>query len=334
MAENIYQALSENDPDIGEIEKGLRPKSWHEYIGQEVIKQNLHIAIQAAQARQESVDHVLFSGPPGLGKTTLAHLVASEMRGTLHITSGPAVERSGDLAALLTALEEGDVLFIDEIHRLPKVVEEVLYPAMEDFRLDLVMGKGAGARSVKIDLPSFTLIGATTRSGALSSPLRDRFGIVHNLQFYSQEEIAQIVQNSAKKLSCELPEQAANTIAQRARKTPRIANRLLKRVRDYAQVKQALIDVDLAANALDQLLVDEHGLEYIDREILNFIVQNYQGGPVGISTIAAAIGQEKETIEDVYEPYLIQSGFIQKTSKGRMTTAKAARHLGLEPIVI
>lgn len=330
MGKNSFASDQNTDEDSQiEFDQSLRPKSWAEYIGQDLIKRNLNIAIEAARQRQEALDHVLLSGPPGLGKTTLAHIIANQMQGNFHTTSGPAIERSGDLAAILTSLEPGDILFIDEVHRLPKTVEEILYPAMEDYCLDLVMGKGAGARSVKIDLPKFTLVAATTRSGALSSPLRDRFGLAYHLQFYQPEEIAQIITNSAKKLQFDINQNSALTIARRSRQTPRIANRLLKRVRDFAQVKNALIDQDLAEMALDQLAIDKEGLEVLDRELIKIIINNYAGGPVGITTLAAATGQERETLEDVYEPYLIQAGYIQKTFRGRKATEKAYKHLDI-----
>ncbi len=305
----------------------LRPQTWDEYIGQKIIKNNLKIAIDAAKKRNECLDHILLSGPPGLGKTTLANLISKQMNCQIKSTSGPAVERAGDLASIMSNLEEGDILFIDEIHRIPRQVEEVLYPAMEDYCLDLVVGKGTGVRTLKLDLPRFTLIGATTRSGSLSSPLRDRFGHHYNLDFYQIPEIAIIVNKSARRLDIEIDSDASEIIASRSRSTPRIANRLLKRVRDYCQVNESKqIDAISAEKALKYLEIDERGLDQLDRNILNIIIKNFDGGPVGISTISAATGQEKETIEDVYEPYLIQIGFLQKTSRGRKVTQKAYDH--------
>lgn len=316
-------------PGEDKFEETLRPKKFSEYIGQEQIKDNLSIAITAAGKRKEPIDHVLLYGPPGLGKTTLAHVIAHETGSNIKITSGPAIERAGDLASLLTNLEEGDILFIDEIHRLNKVVEEVLYPAMEDFVLDIVIGKGPSARSLRLEVPKFTLVGATTRIGLISSPLRDRFGMVHHLEFYREEEIEKIIKRSAKILSIEIAASGAKTIALRSRKTPRIANRLLKRVRDFAQVKSdGVISEELAHAALDRLAVDEMGLDQTDRNLLTTIIDKFNGGPVGLSTLAAATAEEVDTIEDVYEPFLIQIGYLERTPKGRKVTEKARLHLG------
>lgn len=310
-------------------EETLRPKKFSEYIGQKQVKENLEITISAAQKRKEPIDHVLLYGPPGLGKTTLAHVIAHETGSNIKITSGPAIERAGDLASLLTNLEEGDILFIDEIHRLNKVVEEVLYPAMEDFMLDIMIGKGPSARSIRLELPKFTLIGATTRIGLISSPLRDRFGIVHRLNFYENTDIEKILKRSAKILNISLDEKGGKEIATRSRKTPRIANRLLKRVRDYAEVKSGgAINLALSEEALNHLAVDKLGLDQADRQLLLTIIEKFGGGPVGLSTIAAATAEETDTIEDVYEPYLIQIGFLERTPKGRKATALAKKHLG------
>ncbi|MDD3480947.1 MAG: Holliday junction branch migration DNA helicase RuvB [Patescibacteria group bacterium] len=311
-----------------ELDETLRPKKFSEYIGQKNIKENLEIAISAARKRKEPIDHVLLYGPPGLGKTTLAHVIAREVGANIRVTSGPAIERAGDLASLLTNLEEGDILFIDEIHRLNKVVEEVLYPAMEDFILDIVIGKGPSARSVRLDMPKFTLVGATTRTGLISSPLRDRFGLVHRLDFYSDTDIDKIIKRSAKILKIEINKDGAKEIAKRARKTPRIANRLLKRVRDYAEVKgEGKINKEIADKALDSLRVDNIGLDETDRNLLVTIIEKFNGGPVGLSTLAAATAEERDTIEDVYEPYLIQIGFLERTPKGRKATKLAYHHL-------
>jgi holliday junction DNA helicase RuvB len=308
----------------------LRPKSFAAYVGQPLLKQNLGMAIDAAKVRQEPVDHVLLYGPPGLGKTTMAGVIAAELGASLRVTSGPAIERAGDLASLLTNLADGDVLFIDEIHRLPKTVEEVLYPAMEDFGLDVMLGKGPSAKSIRLDLPKFTIIGATTRAGALSAPLRDRFGHVHRLEFYSTDEMVQIIERAAGILGVTLNREAAHEIAARSRLTPRIANRLLKRVRDYAQVKQVdTITRGHARDALRLLEIDELGLDASDRRLLNSIITHYAGGPVGLTTLAALTSEETATIEDVYEPYLMQIGLLQRTSRGRMVTPKAYQHLGV-----
>jgi Holliday junction DNA helicase RuvB len=317
------------DEDVA-IESNLRPQMLEDYIGQEKVKQNLRIFIKAAKERGESLDHVLLYGPPGLGKTTLAGIVANEMGVNLKITSGPAIEKQGELAAILNNLSEGDVLFIDEIHRLNRQVEEVLYPAMEDFAIDIIIGKGQGARSIRLDLPHFTLVGATTRAGMLTAPLRDRFGVVNRLNFYTNDELQTIVVRSADVLGVEIDPSGAAEIARRSRGTPRLANRLLKRVRDFAQVQfDGVITEAVAKTALDQLEVDSLGLDQIDRNLLFTMVDKFEGKPVGLDTLAAAIGEDSGTIEDVYEPYLIQNGLIQRTPRGRMLTNRAYRHLGL-----
>ena len=311
------------------FEECLRPSKFTEYIGQNKAKEGLKIAIGAAKTRKEPIDHVLIYGPPGLGKTTLAKVIANEIGSNLYSTSGPAIERPGDLASILTNLQEGDILFIDEIHRLNRVVEEVLYSAMEDFSLDIMIGKGPGARSVKLDLPKYTLIGATTRIGLISSPLRDRFGLVYNLDFYNEDEVTKIIRRSAKILKINIDESGTNEVATRSRKTPRIANRLLKRVRDFAQVKnKPTITNTVAKEALALLEVDELGLDNTDRRLLKTIIDNYNGGPVGLSTLAAATSEEVDTIEEVYEPYLIRLGFLERTPRGRKVTASAYRHFG------
>ena len=316
--------------DDNEIETSLRPHTLEEYIGQEKAKENLKIYIEAAKNRHESLDHVLLYGPPGLGKTTLAGIVANEMGVQIRVTSGPAIEKPGDLAALLTSLNDGDILFIDEIHRLSRSIEEVLYPAMEDFALDIIIGKGPSARSIRLDLKKFTLIGATTRAGQLSAPLRDRFGVILRLELYSPEELAKIVKRSAGILNIEAEQDGALEIASRSRGTPRIANRLLKRARDYAQVMgNGIITVESAQNALERMEIDELGLDLVDRNLLRAMIENYNGGPVGLDTIAAMIGEEAVTIEDVYEPYLMQLGFLARTPRGRCATPGAYRHLGL-----
>ncbi len=312
------------------VELSLRPRYLSEYIGQSQVKENLKIYIEAARIRKESLDHVLLSGPPGLGKTTLSNIIANELGVHIRTTSGPAIERPGDLAALLTNLQEGDVLFIDEIHRLNRTVEEVLYPAMEDFALDIIIGKGPSARSVRLDLPSFTLIGATTRAGLLSSPLRDRFGVISRLEYYTVDELAYIVQRAADILQVQIVGEAAGEIGSRSRGTPRVANRLLKRVRDFAQVEgDGVITLELARMAMKRIQVDELGLDAIDHRMLRMIITHFRGGPVGLDTIAATIGEESQTIEDVYEPYLLQIGFLQRTPRGRVVTSHAYRHLGV-----
>ena len=312
------------------IETSLRPSSLNEYIGQEKAKEHLRIYIDAAKARGESLDHVLFYGPPGLGKTTLAGIIANEMGANMKVTSGPAIEKPGEMAAILNNLQEGDVLFIDEIHRLNRQVEEVLYPAMEDFAIDIMIGKGATARSIRLDLPHFTLVGATTRAGLLTAPLRDRFGVVHHLEFYTPEELQTIIVRSANVLGVEIDSKGAYAMARRSRGTPRLANRLLKRVRDFAQVKyDGVITEDVANFALDLLDVDKYGLEQLDRTILLTIIEKFAGGPVGLDTLAAAIGEDSGTLEDVYEPYLIKNGFLNRTPKGRVATDFAYRHLGI-----
>ena len=311
------------------LEPGLRPKLLNEYIGQEKVKGTLKIFIEAARQRKDSLDHVLFYGPPGLGKTTLACIVANEMDVNIKITSGPAIEKPGEMAAILNNLQEGDVLFVDEIHRLNRQVEEVLYPAMEDFAIDIMIGKGAAARSIRLDLPKFTLIGATTRAGMLSAPLRDRFGVVNHLEYYTEKELQTIVLRSADVLGVGIDSRGALEIARRSRGTPRLANRMLKRVRDYAQVRyDGRISSEIAAEALDLLEVDRYGLDRIDRGILELMMDKFGGGPVGLDTLAAAIGEYSGTIEDVYEPYLIKNGFLNRTPKGRVATDFAYEHLG------
>ena len=313
-------------------EAALRPRRLAEYIGQEQVKKSLGIFIQAARQRGEALDHVLFHGFPGLGKTTLAHIIAQEMQAAIKVTSGPVIERPGDLAAILTSLQSGDVLFIDEIHRLNHVVEEILYPAMEDFQLDLVVGQGPGARSVKMDLPRFTLVGATTRTGLLTPPLRDRFGVILRLDFYSPQELVAIVKRSARLMGIEMDDDGALELARRSRGTPRIANRLLRRVRDCAEVSgRGIIDRQVADEALTMLGVDRHGLDEMDRKILSTLVRGFNGGPVGLDTLATAVCEEKTTLEDVYEPFLIQSGLLMRTPRGRVATPAAWRHLGLTP---
>ncbi|MCI0502602.1 MAG: Holliday junction branch migration DNA helicase RuvB [Fusobacteria bacterium] len=316
-----------------EIDQSLRPKTLNNYIGQEKVKENLKVFIEAAKQRGESLDHILLYGPPGLGKTTLANIVAEELGVQIKITSGPAIEKSGDLAAILTNLSDGDVLFIDEIHRMNRSVEEVLYPALEDFALDIIIGKGPSARSLRIDLPKFTLIGATTRISLLSNPLRDRFGVISRLDYYTPDQLATIIKNNGVKLGISVDEKGALEIARRARGTPRIANRLLKRVRDIAEVKgEGFIDVSLAKKALNMLEVDEFGLDDIDRKILDNLIAKFEGGPVGLDTIAAMVGEESATVVDVYEPFLLQLGFINRTPRGRVATSLAYKHLGYPTI--
>ena len=325
----IAPELTGEDSDV---EVTLRPKTLEEYIGQDKAKENLSIFIEAAKKRDEALDHVLLYGPPGLGKTTLSQIIANEMNVNIRITSGPAIEKPGEMAAILNNLQEGDVLFVDEIHRLNRQVEEVLYPAMEDFAIDIMIGKGSSARSIRLDLPKFTLVGATTRAGLLTAPLRDRFGVIHHLEFYTEEELANIILHSSKVLNVEVDPQGALEMARRSRGTPRLANRILKRVRDFAQVKyNGVITETVAHTALDLMDVDTLGLDRVDRNILVTIIEKFGGGPVGLDTLAATIGEEAITLEDVYEPYLMQIGFLSRTPRGRCVTLQAYRHLNLEP---
>jgi len=331
MIESDRLISSDNLTDDEAIDRAIRPKSLSDYIGQPAIRQQMEIFISAAKGRGESLDHVLIFGPPGLGKTTLSHIIANEMGVNLRQTSGPVLEKAGDLAAMLTNLEEGDVLFIDEIHRLSAVVEEILYPAMEDFQLDIMIGEGPAARSIKLDLPSFTLVGATTRAGLLTSPLRDRFGITQRLEFYNDADLTHIVQRSMDILALNSDDKGAQEIAVRSRGTPRIANRLLRRVRDYAEVKgDGLISADIAHQALSMLEVDKNGFDKMDRRLLEVLINTFDGGPVGVDSLAAALSEERGTVEDVLEPYLIQKGYIMRTPRGRMATRHAYHHLGLK----
>lgn len=328
--DRLIQASAKNDDEA--VDRAIRPKTLADYTGQDHVCEQMSIFIEAARKRDDALDHVLIFGPPGLGKTTLANIIANEMDVNIKTTSGPVLEKAGDLAALLTNLEENDVLFIDEIHRLSPVVEEVLYPAMEDYQLDIMIGEGPAARSIKLDLAPFTLVGATTRAGSLTSPLRDRFGIVQRLEFYNIEDLTDIIMRSAKYLNVEMVTQGALEIAKRARGTPRIANRLLRRVRDYAEIKSnGTVDEHIAALALDMLDVDKVGFDYMDRKLLEAIIDKFDGGPVGLDNLAAAIGEEKETIEDVIEPFLIQQGFLQRTPRGRIASNRAYEHLGFQP---
>lgn len=330
--ERIIDAnLHDDEPQEQQVEISLRPTSFDEYIGQERLKKNLKLAIDAAKKRGESIDHVLLYGPPGLGKTTMANVIAREMGANIRITSGPAIEKAGDLASIVTNLQDGDILFIDEIHRMPRAVEEILYSAMEDFKLDIVIGKGPAARSVRLDLPHFTVIGATTRTGSLAAPLRDRFGHIYRLEFYTPEEISKIILRSSNLLGSDIKKGASDILSTRARLTPRIANRILKRVRDYADVKgDGIIDSKIVKEALKMLEIDELGLDAADRNLLNSVIENYGTRPVGLNTMAALTGDETATIEDFYEPYLMQIGFLQRTPRGRIITKKAFEHLGKE----
>jgi len=329
MEERIISSEA-GDQDLS-FEQSLRPRTLKQYIGQDKVKANLEVFIEAARMRQETLDHVLLYGPPGLGKTTLAAIIANEMGVHMRTTSGPAIERPGDLAAILTALEPGDVLFIDEIHRLPRTIEEVLYPAMEDFCLDIVIGKGPSARSVRLDLPPFTLVGATTRAGSLSAPLRDRFGVLSRLEYYNESQLTEIIARTADLLETEIDWLAAQELARRSRGTPRIANRLLKRVRDFAQVRgNGAVEESMAKEALELMQVDRLGLDHIDHKLLKAIIEKFRGGPVGLDTIAATIGEESQTIEDVYEPYLLQIGFLQRTPRGRVATPAVYKHFKME----
>ncbi len=328
MPRVIETSITEEDM---RIEGSLRPQKLDDYIGQEKAKENLKVYIEAAKRRGDALDHVLLYGPPGLGKTTLAGIIANEMGTHMKVTSGPAIEKPGEMAAILNNLQEGDLLFVDEIHRLNRQVEEVLYPAMEDYAIDIMIGKGASARSIRLELPHFTLVGATTRAGLLTAPLRDRFGVIHRLEFYTVDELKQIIIHSARILGVDIEEAGAEELARRSRGTPRLANRLLKRVRDFAQVRfDGAITKEVAAKALDLLDVDKQGLDHVDRNMLDTMIYKFNGGPVGLDTLAAAIGEDAGTIEDVYEPFLLKNGFINRTPRGRVVTELAYRHLGLE----
>ncbi len=331
MAKKIVTGTEETREDHALVSAGIRPRRLADYIGQEKTKQNLKVYIEAAKMRGDSLDHVLFYGPPGLGKTTLAGIIANEMGTGIKVTSGPAIEKPGEIAAILNSLDDGDILFIDEIHRMSRQVEEVLYPAMEDFAIDIIIGKGPAARSIRLDLPKFTLVGATTRPGMLSAPLRDRFGVIGHLEYYSVAELQEIILRSAEKLGVDIDPKGALELARRSRGTPRLANRLLKRVRDFAMVRyEGRVTSKAAAEALDLLEVDQFGLEKLDRDILEMMITNFSGGPVGLETLASSIGEDAGTIEDVYEPYLLKTGFIVRTPRGRMVTPAAYEHLGFE----
>lgn len=330
MPDRIISAQEQREDKTWDVT--LRPKVLSDYIGQTQVKDNLDIILAAAKGRGDPLDHVLLFGPPGLGKTTLAHIIAHEMGAGIKVTSGPAISKAGDLAAIITNLQDGDILFIDEIHRLPKTIEEILYPAMEDFALDIVLGKGPSAQILRLDLPKFTLIGATTRYNLISSPLRDRFGATFRLDFYNPEEIAEIIKRSSSILNMDIADEARSEVASRSRATPRIANRILKRVRDYAQVKgNGQATLDLTKSALDLMAIDKHGLDDLDRKLLYVLVENFSGGPVGLSTLAASVQEEADTIEEIFEPYLMQLGFLSRTAKGRIATPRAYEYLGLKP---